>query len=140
MKKVFATSDPVALGMVREMLENDGIESAVFNDGMPWGAIELLSSTPQLWVLRDEDEKRARAIVERYKSGAVRNSLAREPWQCPACGEMIEGQFSECWKCTTIDPRREAGARCEQCGYLLRGLPERRCPECGTPFGDEVRD
>lgn len=25
-------------------------------------------------------------------------------------------------------------ARCLTCGYLLRGLPERRCPECGTDF------
>lgn len=28
---------------------------------------------------------------------------------------------------------REPG-RCERCGYLLRGLPEPRCPECGEPF------
>ena len=26
------------------------------------------------------------------------------------------------------------GERCVKCGYLLRGLPENRCPECGTPF------
>jgi hypothetical protein len=24
--------------------------------------------------------------------------------------------------------------RCHRCGYLLRGLREPRCPECGTPF------
>lgn len=24
--------------------------------------------------------------------------------------------------------------RCRQCGYLLRGLRNARCPECGTPF------
>ncbi len=24
--------------------------------------------------------------------------------------------------------------RCPGCGYLLIGLPERRCPECGRPF------
>jgi len=23
--------------------------------------------------------------------------------------------------------------RCENCGYILRGLPEPRCPECGQP-------
>ncbi|RJP36293.1 MAG: hypothetical protein C4547_07575 [Phycisphaerales bacterium] len=23
---------------------------------------------------------------------------------------------------------------CRKCGYLLRGLPEPRCPECGTAF------
>ena len=24
--------------------------------------------------------------------------------------------------------------RCTRCGYLLTGLAEPRCPECGTPF------
>jgi len=27
-----------------------------------------------------------------------------------------------------------ADARCPQCGYSLRGLPENRCPECGRTF------
>jgi hypothetical protein len=29
---------------------------------------------------------------------------------------------------------------CRKCGYDLRGLPEPRCPECGTPFKlDQIR-
>lgn len=28
----------------------------------------------------------------------------------------------------------EAGDSCRKCGYLLRGLTEARCPECGTLF------
>ena len=32
----------------------------------------------------------------------------------------------------SVKPR--PGNECEQCGYLLIGLPEPRCPECGTPF------
>lgn len=31
--------------------------------------------------------------------------------------------------------RRASGEpQCSRCGYLLIGLPEPRCPECGTPF------
>jgi len=30
--------------------------------------------------------------------------------------------------------------RCRRCGYLLRGLPEPRCPECGTPFSCRLFD
>ena len=30
--------------------------------------------------------------------------------------------------------RRKDRSRCRKCGYPLRGLPEPRCPECGTPF------
>ena len=33
---------------------------------------------------------------------------------------------------------RKEGARCVKCSYLLKGLPEPRCPECGTPFDDAV--
>jgi hypothetical protein len=29
---------------------------------------------------------------------------------------------------------RRLEGRCGRCGYDLRGLPEPRCPECGTPF------
>ncbi len=31
-------------------------------------------------------------------------------------------------------PRTRQGDRCLSCGYLLHGLPEPRCPECGQPF------
>jgi hypothetical protein len=31
----------------------------------------------------------------------------------------------------------DAGAYCAKCGYSLRGLPEPRCPECGTAFEAE---
>ncbi len=30
--------------------------------------------------------------------------------------------------------------RCLNCGYILDGLPENRCPECGRPFDPEDPD
>lgn len=38
---------------------------------------------------------------------------------------------------TVLDPADvdlDALPKCAECGYILYGLPERRCPECGTPF------
>ena len=32
------------------------------------------------------------------------------------------------------------GLRCHQCGYLLTGLLEPRCPECGRPFDPSLLD
>lgn len=34
----------------------------------------------------------------------------------------------------TCAPRADAGLRCPRCEYNLTGLPEPRCPECGTLF------
>ena len=31
-----------------------------------------------------------------------------------------------------------AEPRCRQCGYILIGLPEPRCPECATPFDPDA--
>ncbi|HMQ14773.1 MAG TPA: hypothetical protein PKC49_02255 [Phycisphaerae bacterium] len=33
-----------------------------------------------------------------------------------------------------LSPLLAESARCRHCGYLLRGLPERVCPECGGAF------
>jgi len=38
------------------------------------------------------------------------------------------------------NPRIPDTARCLKCGYLLRGLPEPRCPECAQPFDPEDPD
>ena len=32
------------------------------------------------------------------------------------------------------DRRFPGPGHCQRCGYVLRGLPEPRCPECGTAF------
>lgn len=38
----------------------------------------------------------------------------------------------------TLDPHElpvpDLGLRCRTCGYLLAGLPQHRCPECGNEF------
>ncbi len=33
---------------------------------------------------------------------------------------------------------RRKHSQCESCGYLLYGLPQQRCPECGTPFSKRI--
>jgi len=35
-------------------------------------------------------------------------------------------------------PQRRPGLRCVVCGYRLQGLPEPRCPECGSVFDPEI--
>jgi hypothetical protein len=35
------------------------------------------------------------------------------------------------WPMGRVDDLSEAGPKCPQCGYLLVGLRQTRCPECG---------
>jgi hypothetical protein len=62
----------------------------------------------------------ASRLVASFLSGSV--------WVCAAFG---------LWLLTVGNRKTKSGngePRCENCGYLLRGLPEPRCPECGRPF------
>ena len=103
MKNIFTSQDPLALIIVRDLISEEGIETAVLNEGM--GAVEgdipHFQSMPELWVVRDEDEAAAREVVRRYESGDVPKHAAGAAWNCPRCGEAIEGQFTACWKCGT---------------------------------------
>ena len=136
MKRVYRTNDPATMGIVRDLLLRKGIETKVLNQHATpaFPGVPLLDATPELWVVRDEDEATAEEVIARFESGEIRDELSREPWTCPQCGEVNEGQFTQCWRCAVGDPRDDPEARCERCGYLLWSLPQRRCPECGTQF------
>jgi hypothetical protein len=41
---------------------------------------------------------RARGLIDE----ALQPVEAAEPWQCPGCGERIEAQFSQCWRCAGV--------------------------------------
>ncbi|MDO5290317.1 MAG: DUF2007 domain-containing protein [Pseudomonadota bacterium] len=53
---------------------------------------------PEIWLRHDEHHTPAMALLD---------ALARTPqhrWQCPACGEQIEGGFEQCWACGGLMP------------------------------------
>lgn len=37
-----------------------------------------------------------------------------------------------------LQPSASQVLRCPRCEYILTGLPERRCPECGEPFDPDA--
>lgn len=135
MKKVYASPDRSQIEIVSQLLREEGIESRVLNEhtSAVLGDIPFFKAHPEVWV-RQEDQLHAKAVVARFESGEARDERQAAPWRCPECGETIEGQFTQCWNCTVDDPRDDVESQCLECGYLLRDLPERRCPECGTAF------
>ena len=60
------------------------------------GELPPIDCWPELWVVHDEELAEAKAILK--KTLAPLESV-KKSWRCRDCGEIIEGQFSECWKC-----------------------------------------
>ena len=55
---------------------------------------------PELWVRRPGDALRARGLIEQV----LHPDVPGEPWTCPGCGERLEAQFAQCWRCATDAP------------------------------------
>ena len=73
--------------------------------GEVWGSLPLTAkSLPAVWV-DEKDVERATPVIEAYRQtdranadDAV-NERPRATWTCPNCGEKVEEQFTQCWKC-----------------------------------------
>jgi hypothetical protein len=80
-------------------LAEEGIQSTVQGETLSHasGAIPFAETFPTVWV-REEDFDRAEAAMARFEA-VPKHQPTGTPWKCPACGESIEPQFTECWKC-----------------------------------------
>jgi hypothetical protein len=100
MEKVYSSPERTMVYHIKNILENRGIESTVFGEhrGVAVGGIAPLDAWMELWVLDERRLKEAQQIVE-----ATLNDVEtpHETWRCQSCGEELEGQFAQCWKCGT---------------------------------------
>jgi hypothetical protein len=82
---------------LKNLLEAEGIPCQIRNELLSRlaGEIPFTECVPELWLLDARDLERARQIVTDFDRSPVLHS----PWQCPRCGEALEGQFSACWHC-----------------------------------------
>jgi hypothetical protein len=83
---------------LRNVLRLHGIESVTRKVDLASAAGELppVECWPELWVVDDGRCAEAEAILKRTMAPL---EAVKKSWSCTGCGEIIEGQFSECWKC-----------------------------------------
>lgn len=66
----------------------------------------------------------------RWRCGSCQGNLLVHPRShlaiCTLCGQCM------CPPCKQAHVCHQTIVRCRKCGYILRGLVEPRCPECGT--------
>jgi len=98
MKRIHTSPDPILGGWLVSILESAGIACLLRNAYLGGGAGELPLNEcwPELWVLDDADESRARRLVDAAVSAPTSSA---PPWCCSGCGESNEGSFGSCWHC-----------------------------------------
>ncbi len=96
MKKIYTSRDNIIINQLKDILESNGIHCVIKNELLAplAGLLPPAEVWPELWILDDAKEAEAREIFKNTLTESKNN-----PWECPGCGEKIEGQFSECWRC-----------------------------------------
>ncbi len=103
MKLVFTHPNHFAVIHVRHLLESRGIDCEVRNEFAvgAMGELAPIDVWPELWVANDEDEERARALIDDAETQAD-----KADWFCGRCGERNAGSFEVCWACGAEPPQR----------------------------------
>lgn len=100
MRKIHTAESIIEIAHLRNVLVTAGIRCQIRNDRLmgALGEIPFVDCWPELWLVDEGDALRAKGLI----NDELRPAHAREPWTCTHCGEIIEGQFSECWHCSSI--------------------------------------
>ncbi len=95
MKAVYSASNLSLVSIYLNILEGYGIKGWIKNEFLSAGVGEIppIESWPQLCVDDDDYEEAKRRIDEALSEKDIPD------WNCDACGEHIEGQFTACWNC-----------------------------------------
>ena len=106
MKRVYRAATLLQVAHARNMLITAGIQCELRNQYLAGalGDLPMMETWPQLYV-DDVDERFALSVLARGTAAA-----AGSPWTCIECGEELEPQFTQCWRCGTefILPPRSA--------------------------------
>lgn len=97
MRKLYSAESIIVIAHLRNVLEAAGIPALIRNDRLlgVMGEIPFTECWPELWVRNEGDILRARALID----AELQAPLAAESWTCGQCGENLDGQFSDCWRC-----------------------------------------
>ena len=96
MRRVFSSHDLIAAHHAKNLLVSAGIRAEVRNERLAsaMGELPPAECQAEVWI----DEEADVALAERLLREGVR--VAGEPWTCARCGERLEPQFTQCWRCS----------------------------------------
>ncbi len=95
MRRVYSSFDLVAVHHARNLLESEGIRAEVRNERLAsaMGELPPAECQAEVWVMDEGDAQRAERLLREGRP------VTGPAWNCPACGEQLEPQFTQCWRC-----------------------------------------
>lgn len=85
--------------LIRGFLASHGIAAEVRGEYLTSGWGELPTDVCAVWIAEDSQFARADELLKTFLKGSYARQFGGEGWTCEGCGETLEGQFTECWKC-----------------------------------------
>ena len=94
MKRVYSSYNLAAVHHARNLLEAEGIRAEVRNQFLSsaMGELPPAECQAEVWVLQEGDFQKADEVLRR-------RVIPGPDWQCANCGETLQGQFTQCWRC-----------------------------------------
>jgi len=96
MKKIYLARDLAQAQLLVNLLEMQMIPSMLQNFHQSGGLGDLAVSYPEVWIRRDQDEARARRVIEQFEGSKPASGAERA---CPHCQELNPEGFEVCWHC-----------------------------------------
>lgn len=98
LRKIHVAATVIEAAHLRNLLESAGIRCFVRNEGLAGaiGELPFVECWPEVWVVHNGDALRARGLVDAAREAEPPRGI---DWRCERCGEVVEGQFEECWRC-----------------------------------------
>jgi hypothetical protein len=97
-KRIYSSHDLIGVHHARNLLDAAGIPAVVRNDllSSAMGELPPVECQAEVWVLDDAQLEHAERIL---REGHLPLALEMESWRCTGCGETLEAQFTQCWRC-----------------------------------------
>ncbi len=97
MKRLCTAANLPEAHLLLHRLTHAGIEARVLNEHAQGGLgdIPFTHAYPEIWIMEEADEARAREILTEFERAPSSPDTAR----CEACGEMNPQGFEICWRC-----------------------------------------
>jgi hypothetical protein len=107
-KLIYSARHALDAQLVRGFLASHGVAAEVRGEYLTSGWGELPADVCSVWIAEDAQFEEADELLRAFLKGTYARRYGGEAWKCPSCGESLEGQFTECWRCAAQRPTTDA--------------------------------